>query len=97
MVKLLEFLETRWDEPDEGIWEVRGPRRQFTHSKVMAWLAFDRGGPAGRGARRGRAQLERWRSIRDRIHDEVCRRGFDAVSGRSCSTTGRRGSTRACS
>jgi GH15 family glucan-1,4-alpha-glucosidase len=80
MVKLLEFLETRWDEPDEGIWEVRGPRRQFTHSKVMAWLAFDRGarmieevGSAG--------PLERWRAIRDRIHDEVCRCGFDAELG----------------
>ena len=39
---LLEFLESSWQEPDEGIWEVRGPRRQFTHSKVMAWVAFDR-------------------------------------------------------
>ena len=38
--KMLEFLETCWDSPDDGIWEVRGPRRQFTHSKVMAWLAF---------------------------------------------------------
>jgi GH15 family glucan-1,4-alpha-glucosidase len=80
MVKLLEFLETGWDEPDEGIWEVRGPRRQFTHSKVMAWLAFDRGihlaeelGAAG--------PVDRWRSIRDRIHEEVCRRGFDPGLG----------------
>ena len=80
MVKLLEFLETGWDEPDEGIWEVRGPRRQFTHSKVMAWLAFDRGihlaeelGEAG--------PPERWRSIRDRIHEEVCRCGFDPGLG----------------
>ena len=39
---LLDFLETAWHEPDEGIWEVRGPRRHFTHSKVMAWVAFDR-------------------------------------------------------
>jgi GH15 family glucan-1,4-alpha-glucosidase len=77
---LLESLETRWDEPDEGIWEVRGPRRRFTHSRVMAWLAFDRGvrmieefetpGP-----------LERWRAIRARIHDDVCRNGFDPQLG----------------
>ena len=80
MTKLLEFLETGWDEPDDGIWEVRGPRRQFTHSKVMAWLAFDRGvrlveelGAVG--------PLERWRAVRDRIHAEVCRCGFDAEVG----------------
>jgi len=42
MVGLVKFLESHWQEPDEGIWEVRGPRQQFTHSKIMAWLAFDR-------------------------------------------------------
>ena len=48
---LLEHLETIWREPDEGIWEVRGGRRQFTHSKVMAWVAFDRARPVDRGVR----------------------------------------------
>jgi GH15 family glucan-1,4-alpha-glucosidase len=74
--KLLEFLETVWPEPDEGIWEVRGPRRHFTHSKVMAWVAFDR---AIKGVERfGLAgPVERWRATRAAIHDEVCRRGFD--------------------
>jgi GH15 family glucan-1,4-alpha-glucosidase len=72
---LITFLETAWDRPDEGIWEVRGPRRHFTHSKVLAWVAFDRAvqtveslglpGP-----------VERWRRLRDEVHDEVCREGF---------------------
>jgi len=80
MQSLLEFLETRWEEPDEGIWEVRGPARHFTHSQVMAWVAFDRGvrmieelGAQG--------PVARWRGLRDRIHDEVCRRGFDGQEG----------------
>jgi GH15 family glucan-1,4-alpha-glucosidase len=74
---LILHLENIWREPDEGIWEVRGGRRHFTHSKVMAWVAFDRAvrsieefgldGP-----------LERWREVRAAIHDEVCARGFDA-------------------
>ena len=72
---LLEFLEGAWDQPDEGIWEVRGGRRHFTHSKVLGWVAFDRGvqtverlgleGPA-----------DRWRQLRAEIHEEVCREGF---------------------
>ena len=79
-VVLREALETLWREPDEGIWEVRGPRRHFTHSKVMAWVAFDRGvrtveefgleGP-----------VEHWRAIRDEIHAEVCREGYNAERG----------------
>jgi GH15 family glucan-1,4-alpha-glucosidase len=77
---LLEHLEAIWERPDEGIWEVRGGPRQFTHSKVMAWVALDRGiravedfglkGPAAR-----------WRALRQLIHDEVCTRGFDAELG----------------
>ena len=73
---LVSHLEKIWREPDEGIWEVRGGRKAFTHSKVMAWVAFDRAvrsieefgldGP-----------LERWREVRDAIHLEVCERGFD--------------------
>ena len=73
---LLEFLETAWQEPDDGIWEVRGPRRHFTHSKVMAWVAFDRAVKAvQRFGRSGPAA--RWARIRDEIHAEVCRRGVD--------------------
>ncbi|MGE0794197.1 MAG: glycoside hydrolase family 15 protein [Acidimicrobiia bacterium] len=74
---LMDFLEGSWQEPDEGIWEVRGPRRQFTHSKVMAWVAADRAvhaveqfglpGP-----------VDRWRRLRRDIHDEVCTEGYDA-------------------
>ena len=73
---LTEFVESAWRSPDEGIWEVRGPRRHFTHSKVMAWVALDRAvkaverfgleGPAGR-----------WREVRDKIHAEVLTKGFD--------------------
>jgi GH15 family glucan-1,4-alpha-glucosidase len=75
--RLLGFLEHAWKEPDEGIWEVRGPRRHFTHSKVMAWVAFDRGVQAvERFDRTG--PVERWREIRRAIHHEVCERGFDA-------------------
>jgi GH15 family glucan-1,4-alpha-glucosidase len=74
--KLLESLERRWREPDEGIWEVRGPRRHFTHSKVMAWVAMDRGVQAvERFEHEG--HVERWRTLRDEIHAEVCERGFD--------------------
>ena len=77
---LMEFLESKWREPDEGIWEIRGPRRQFTHSKVMAWVAFDRA--VGACERVGLAgPVARWRAIRDEIHAEVCREGYDAVRG----------------
>jgi len=74
--RLLGYLEEAWREPDEGIWEVRGPRRHFTHSKVMAWLAFDRGVQAVE--RFGRVgPVEGWRAIRSEIHREVCEQGFD--------------------
>jgi len=77
---LLEFLEGNWERPDEGIWEVRGPRRHFTHSKVMAWVAFD---CAVKAVERFglRGPVERWRDIRDAIHEQVCREGFDAGVG----------------
>ena len=79
-VKLLDWLESGWREPDEGIWEVRGPRRHFTHSKVMAWVAFDR---AIRSVEEyGRVgPVDRWRRLRDEIHAEVCRDGFDVELG----------------
>jgi GH15 family glucan-1,4-alpha-glucosidase len=73
---LMDFLETAWTQPDEGIWEVRGPRRHFTHSKVMAWVAVDR---ALKATERFecRGPVERWRVLRDEIHAEVCAKGFD--------------------
>jgi GH15 family glucan-1,4-alpha-glucosidase len=74
--KLLGYLETGWRQPDEGIWEIRGPRRHFTHSKVMCWVAFDR---AVRSCEEHGLDgpVERWRYLRDEIHDEVCRRAYD--------------------
>ena len=77
---LLTHLEAIWDQPDEGIWEVRGGRRHFTFSKVMAWVALDRG---IRDAERFGlvAPLDQWRRLRATIHDEVCRRGFDPAQG----------------
>ena len=73
---LLDFLESSWHEPDDGIWEMRGPRRQYTHSKIMAWVAFDR---AVKAVERfgGSGPAQRWARIRDQIRDEVCRRGVD--------------------
>jgi len=78
--KLLEHLESIWQEPGEGIWEVRGGKQQFTHSKVMAWVAMDRAvkcvedfgvdGP-----------VQRWRELRDRIHRDVCEQSFNAKVG----------------
>ena len=76
----LDFLESHWDKPDEGIWEIRGPRLHFTHSKVMAWVAYDRAvkdvetfgleGP-----------VDRWRKVRDAIHQQVCERAYDETRG----------------
>jgi GH15 family glucan-1,4-alpha-glucosidase len=78
--KLFDWLETGWTEPDEGIWEVRGPRRHFTHSKVMAWVAFDRAVKTmERFGREG--PLDRWRSIRERIREQVLREGYNADRG----------------
>ena len=76
---LLGFLEKNWDQPDEGIWEVRGPRRHFVHSKVMAWVAFDR---ACRAATDGMAGPgDHWREIAGKIHDEVCGQGYNEERG----------------
>jgi len=73
---LLEHLEGAWSGPDEGIWEVRGPRRHFTHSKVMAWVAFDRAIKAVE--RHGVAgPVERWRRLREQVHADVCRQSYD--------------------
>jgi|UPI000783F495 GH15 family glucan-1,4-alpha-glucosidase len=77
---IVEHLETIWQEPDEGIWEVRGERRHFTHSKVMAWVAFDR---AIRSIEEFglRGPLDRWRAVRQQIHEDVCRNGYDRDLG----------------
>jgi GH15 family glucan-1,4-alpha-glucosidase len=77
---LLAHLEEVWRKPDEGIWEVRGERRQFTYSKVMAWVAFDR---CIKGAEMFglRGPLDRWRRVRAEIHEEVCRRAFNPTLG----------------
>src|SRR5690606_29753836 len=77
---LLEHLEEVWERPDYGIWEVRGQPQHFTYSKIMAWVAFDRAvkdmerfGLVG--------PIERWRAVRQRIHGQVCERGYDAELG----------------
>jgi GH15 family glucan-1,4-alpha-glucosidase len=73
---VIEYVETIWRRPDDGIWEARGPQRHYTYSKVMAWVVFDR---AARFAERFdlEAPLERWKQVRDEIHAEVCERGYD--------------------
>ena len=73
---VVEHVETIWRQPDDGIWETRGPRRHFTHSKVMAWVVFDR---AVRLCEQFglEAPLDRWRETRDEIHQEVCEQGYD--------------------
>jgi GH15 family glucan-1,4-alpha-glucosidase len=77
---LLHFLESAWRQPDEGIWEVRGPRRHFTHSKVMAWVAFDRAVKAVEQSDRS-GPAAAWRQIRDEIHAEICAQGFNQQLG----------------
>jgi GH15 family glucan-1,4-alpha-glucosidase len=74
---VLDVLESRWDEPDQGLWEMRGDPRHFVHSRVMAWVGFDR---AVRAVERFGLDgpADRWRSLRDRVHAEVCERGYDA-------------------
>jgi GH15 family glucan-1,4-alpha-glucosidase len=74
---LLEFLETGWERPDEGIWEMRGPRRHFVHSKMMAWVAVDR---AIRSIEQGwfSGDIARLKTLRNSIHEQVCRQGFDS-------------------
>jgi len=78
--RVFDWLESSWREPDEGIWEVRGPRRHFTHSKVMAWVAFDRAVKTiERFGRDG--PLDRWKAARKAIADEVLREGYNADRG----------------
>ncbi|NEE03549.1 glycoside hydrolase family 15 protein [Phytoactinopolyspora halotolerans] len=74
---LMDFLEGHWRDPDHGIWEVRGPQRHFTHSKVMAWVAADRAVKAV-GAFGLDGPIDRWKRLRREIFDEVCEKGYDA-------------------
>ena len=77
---LLDHLEKIWREPDNGIWEMRGPPRHFTHSKVMAWLAFDRA--IKNCVQFGiKGPVDRWRALREEIHADVCKHGFDTALG----------------
>ena len=75
--KLVEFLEDGWREPDDGIWEMRGPRRHFTHSKVMAWVAVDRAVRTMEEWPELEGPVERWRALRDEIRHEVFTKGFN--------------------
>jgi len=74
---LVEFVVDNWREPDDGIWEMRSPRRHFTHSKVLAWVALDR---AVRAVEKSGLEgpVERWRGVRQEIHDDVCANGYDS-------------------
>ncbi|WP_455360970.1 glycoside hydrolase family 15 protein [Streptomyces sp. SYSU K21746] len=78
-VSLLGFLEDSWREPDEGLWEVRGPRRHFVHSKVMAWVAADRAVRTLEADPTLGGSVGRWRAMRDEVHREVCEKGYDPV------------------
>ncbi|MGH3587896.1 MAG: glycoside hydrolase family 15 protein, partial [Pseudonocardia sp.] len=87
---LLDFLEGHWRDADESLWEVRGPRQQFVHSKVMAWAGVDRAIQAvERFGRTG--PVDRWRALRAEIHAEVCEKGFDADRGTFTQFYGSRG------
>jgi GH15 family glucan-1,4-alpha-glucosidase len=79
--EVMQSLEKSWQEPDDGIWEVRGGRRHFTHSKIMAWVAFDRAVRAlsefGQGTEAEQRLVSHLSALRERIHGEICERGFN--------------------
>ncbi len=79
-VAIMRFLVDHWSDPDDGIWEVRGPRRPFTHSKVMTWVAFDRAVRAVE-VHDLEGPVEEWRVVREAIHAEVCDKGWNADVG----------------
>ncbi|MFI0224390.1 glycoside hydrolase family 15 protein [Streptomyces lydicus] len=78
---VVDYLETTWRDPDEGLWEIRGPRRHFVHSKVMAWVAADRAVRALEANPKLSGDIDRWRAMRDEVHREVCERGYDPERG----------------
>jgi GH15 family glucan-1,4-alpha-glucosidase len=77
---LVDHLAETWEQPDNGLWEIRGPQQKFTHSRVMVWVAFDR---AVKAAEENGlpGDVDRWRDLRDRVRDEVLTHGFDAERG----------------
>jgi GH15 family glucan-1,4-alpha-glucosidase len=77
VLELIDFLEDAWQRPDDGIWEVRGERQHFTHSKIMAWVAFDRAVKSVRELEMRDFDTRRWEALRDEIHAEVCEEGYD--------------------
>jgi GH15 family glucan-1,4-alpha-glucosidase len=77
---LMDFLETGWSKPDDGIWEVRGPQRHFTHSKVMAWVAVDRAIKTVENCR-SEGPVDKWRALRQEIHTQVTTQGFNTKKG----------------
>jgi len=87
-VALMEYLEGAWDQPDNGLWEMRGPRRHFTHSKVMAWVAADR---MVKGVRQSGlpGPADRWAALRESIRADVLERGYDAERGTFTQSYGR--------
>ena len=87
---LLDFLEGNWEQPDSGLWEFRGSRRHFVHSKVMAWAGVDRAIKTAQDYRLD-APVDRWDALRTRIHRDVCERGFDAERGTFTQFYGSRG------
>lgn len=78
LAAFLPFLEAHWGDPDDGIWEMRGERRHYVHSKVLAWVAFDR---AAREEDMAEADRAHWRRVADAIHADVCEKGYDAEEG----------------
>jgi GH15 family glucan-1,4-alpha-glucosidase len=74
---MMEHLERVWQEPDDGIWEIRGPQRHFTQSKVMAWVAFDRAAKIAEHLGWTQLPIDRWRKLADEVKAEVCEKGFD--------------------
>lgn len=87
LATLTDHLMTIWEQPDEGIWEMRGGRKQFTYSKIMAWVAFDR---AIQSAEKFglRGDVERWRQVRDKIHRDICQKAYNRSLGSFTQTYG---------
>lgn len=77
---IIKFVQENWDKPDEGIWEIRGPRRHFTHSKVMAWVAMDRAVQSIEMFDLP-GELEDWKSLREKIHADICEKAYDTKRG----------------
>jgi GH15 family glucan-1,4-alpha-glucosidase len=79
--KLVENLVEHWDRPDHGLWEVRGPQRHFTHSRVMVWVALDRAVQAVEQHDDCHGPVERWRELRDLVREEILAKGYDEQRG----------------